>query len=256
MKTFKEFITEAKKSSKKMNEEYKIVRLGFFKPKKSSKKMNEEASKVNELNKLHHNLSKHYSKYDAYDKDAIHEYTWESNRVNDALHKNHGHLDPDLNPSTHHMMTQTDTFIHKHKTPHDIHVYTGIHKEHVLTNHTPKAGTDTPIKIHHLGYTSTSLDKNIAKEFTHNSSNDDKVEHRHMIKIHVPKGHHGAYVAHHSLVSADGPEGQTKSGEHEREFILPRGTKLHVHPQPTVHYTKDKNGKEVHYHVWNAKVAK
>lgn len=58
---------------------------------------------------------------------------------------------------------------------------------------------------------------------------------RHILKIHVPKGHPGAYVAPHS------------QHPHEREFTLPPGTKMHIHHEPEY---CDKT----HSMVWHAKV--
>lgn len=243
MKTFKEFITEAKKKSIP-------IRLGLFK----HKNLKENAS-AEDSNKLHHSLSKYYNKYTDEHKHGIHQYTWESHDMNHELHKNAGHLDPKKHVAEHKLMKKTEEFVHAHKTPHDMYVYTGIHKAHELTRHVPKAGTDKPIEIHHHGYTSTSLDKHIAREFTHNSSDNDKEEHHHIIKIHVPKGHHGAYIAHHSVIDSGGEGGKGSAGEREKEFVLPKGIKLHVHPQPTVAY-QHKGGKVIHHVTWHAKVAK
>jgi hypothetical protein len=67
--------------------------------------------------------------------------------------------------------------------------------------------------VNHPAYLSTSLDKNIAKGFarSHAVSSDN-----HILKIDVPKGHEGAYVAHIGGMSK------------EKEFILPRGLNMRI----------------------------
>lgn len=108
-------------------------------------------------------------------------------------------------------------------TPHDMHVYSGI-KFDPHQNITAENGQ------HHLhlpAFTSTTIDPIVAKVFSRGN----------IVKIHVPKGSHGFY--------APGLEGKPNS---EHEFIIPRGAKLHIHPEPT----DDVEGGS--YKIWHAKL--
>jgi len=102
-----------------------------------------------------------------------------------------------------------DAAINLHKTPHKLAVWSG-------TGIDPREHMNSEGIVHHPAYLSTSLSPYIAKGFAINSR-QYKLEgnelHTHLMKIHVPKGHPGAYVAH--LKNPD-----------EKEFILPRNTKL------------------------------
>jgi hypothetical protein len=94
-----------------------------------------------------------------------------------------------------------DSGMERHKTPHKLTVYSGI-------KYDPGEKMDKNKIVHHPSYLSTSLDKFTAKGFSNCTTN------KHVLKIHVPKGHPGAYVDHFS------------ENPGEKEFILPRNTKL------------------------------
>ena len=249
MKTFKEFITEAKKFNG-----YTDVRLGFFRTeqKKSINELKkpdpwkkeltpEQKEHAEKVEKLHNSLSSHY-KYNDSHIETIKKYTGGgTNRhepngseiLNKELHEKRGKLG---NSSLNEFKTHVDKLVKHHKTPHDMHVYTGVAEHHEITK-MAKDGNDN-IKLHHHGFTSTSINKKVAEQFAHQNLS------RHIIKIHVPKGHHGAYVSHHS-----------KNG-YEKEFILPRGTRLHVHPKPTIINNDPYGAKSGEFHVWHAKIVK
>lgn len=223
----------------------------------SSKLQSHKAQQTHEI------LKKHYH-YEPHQVHQIGSYTNNSESLNNSLYKNKGHIDK-LRDKHQEQVKKMDELVHRHKTPHEFHVYTGLHHAHNLTKIKAKqnGSIHAPIKVQHHAYTSTSLDKRAAKNFAHSTHEIHKTtvdehghphhieeHHRHMLKIHVPAGHHGAYVDHHSSTPG------------EKEFILPRGTKLHVHPIPhtetnTIEYHE--NGKRYtshhHFHIWPANIA-
>jgi hypothetical protein len=106
----------------------------------------------------------------------------------------------------------------KIKTPHDMHVYTGV-------SFNPEHLKDNSGLLHLPAFTSTSIDPMVAKNFAmyHSKAKDD---HMHLLKIHVPKGSAGLYV--HS---------DTTNRIHhisfaEKELLLNRNTKMQVHHEP------------------------
>jgi hypothetical protein len=115
-------------------------------------------------------------------------------------------------------------------------VHSGLHQspEFAIKDHPGHEG-----KMIHPGFLSTSTDFHQAKEFAHTDRDSvhgpkpthheggtwrtDPTGYGHMMSIHVPKGHPGAYVSDHS------------AHDYEREFVLPRNTKLRVNKTPTIH---------------------
>jgi hypothetical protein len=225
------------------------------------------------LHDHHDSLVKHYSNYTDNDRDHIEKYSRGSSSLNSHLYHTgnagqdpHTTSDNDTGNFHSHHIHGMDAVLSRHKTPHAFHVYTGIHKEHNLhdVGHVQNAHAGKPIKAIHHGYTSTSIDKDTASSFAHSvvhqseETIDDHIHshehvHKHILKIHVPKGHPGGYIAHHSKY------------DNEKEFVLPRGTKLHIHHKPkkeTVHhsYVDRFGGKDhtmhIHHHtyVWHARI--
>jgi hypothetical protein len=102
-----------------------------------------------------------------------------------------------------------DSAINSHKTPHKLAVYSG-------TVHDPRELKNSEGIMHHPAYLSTSIDESVGNSFAHRNKTSDKgINHTHILKIHVPKGHPGAYVPATGL-----------DLNYEKEFILPRGTNL------------------------------
>lgn len=243
--------------AKSQSEGYHPIQLVFGpKPMFDVKQFKEDFNSAH-VDALDKHLQKHYHQFDGEDKHNIRKYTDISSHVNKHLYDHHG-----LGPGRHEQYIKSfDKTLHKHQTPHDIHVYTGVHPEHHLAKigHKQGANEDNHIKVVHHGYTSATIHHGVAKSFaratnevsTDNEQHHHEEHHRHVIKIHVPKGHPGAYVEHHTM------------NPYEHEFILPRGTKLHVHPNPETvtkrTRTKSESGKlytsAVHYHTWSAKIA-
>jgi hypothetical protein len=96
-----------------------------------------------------------------------------------------------------------DSVLNNHSAPDDMVVYTGTNSNHA--NIIRGNGV-----VNHPGYLSTSLSHNSARSFANQKGGD-------IVKIHIPKGHPGLYVSHLS------------NYEGEREFVLPRNTKLKIH---------------------------
>lgn len=181
-------------------------------PNYSGNPVKEETDNVE---KLHHELSEHYW-HQAKHKETLHSLTSGSRHLNKHLHKKYEAGETNVHTT---QTKQIDKALTQHKTPHEFHTYTGVTRE-------PKPGT-----YHHPAYLHTSLKKHVARGFAREHYVDGKT-HMHILKIHVPKGHHGSYVS--SL--SDHPN--------EHEFILPRNTKLKIHPhhETEVHYG-------THYHI-------
>jgi len=214
-------------------------------------------------NDLHARLEKHYDfgKYLDSNKEnnshraTISSYTTNGARfVNNYLHKTYrgkkvddmAHYGYGVKGSHKEMVKRMDDLVHKHKTPESMVVHSGIPESphHLIKQ---QGGYENKKGAHIIlpAYTSTSVSRTQAGNF---SRYDDKANAelskqgmkvhknaKHMLKIYVPKGHHGAYVDHHS-----GNKG-------EREFILPRETRLHIHHEPEITH----NGKGV---VWHAHI--
>lgn len=141
-----------------------------------------------------------------------------------------------------HHLKPLDEALHSYKTPTDFHTFTGLfHSPH--ENYGPlKSGLHT---YHHPAYLSTSLKYEMAHSlgvFQRHGSFDRE---KHVLVIHVPQGHPGAYI-----------ESISKHPK-EREFLLPRSTKLRIHSEPLI--TSEKLSVAVaspmlHTHLWRAEV--
>jgi hypothetical protein len=95
---------------------------------------------------------------------------------------------------------------------------------------------------------STSLSRSVAHRFIKSNEieNDDSLEfHHHMLHIHVPKGHPGAFV--------DG----ISENQKEKEFILPRGTNLkHKFTHTYLKKAKSLGDREAYYHIHHMDIVK
>lgn len=180
-----------------------------------------------------------------------------------------GPLNRTGNPSKKHAVkvADLDDALHAVKAPHDITVYSGIHAKHAphVMRKAQKLQQygNKPIKLVHRAYTSTTIDHELASNFAGDSEKEElhsvhkKTTHHHVLKIHIPKGHPGAYVGNPAL--SDMPD--------EQEFILPRGTKFHVNPRPETKKiemnfhpdfrTNDPyRDNDTYVHTWHAKVVR
>lgn len=178
------------------------------------------------------NDSKGYpTKIDNTHKDHIHAYTRDSYQLNNYLHSKHE--DPIwTQPHKFHdkQIDHLDDILSQHEAPQDMHVYTGLkanplrkNEEHGISK---QEDAGDHIKGYLPSYTSTSLHPDIARRFT--SVMPDEDGYTHMLKIEIPKGSkHGMYVGHLS------------ASPHEQEFLMQRGKRIHIHPEPEVHDLTD-----------------
>ena len=172
------------------------------------------------LYKQHRALSDHYSKFSSRQLGHIHQYTKnDAMGINHTLwedHKNKTNTAKDFGPA----IRSLDSAMKVHKTPEDMTVYSS-------SVHDPREKMGPDKTVHHPAYLSTSIDPEIAHGRDVNAVyrgeglGSKLSEHHNILKIHVPAGSKGAYVAHHSNYSR------------EKEFILPRGTKLLHHGTDT-----------------------
>jgi hypothetical protein len=166
--------------------------------------------------------SKEQSKY-------IKSYTHSSRHLNRMLIRKHNVNDDfeDNKENIKHLDSATNQPI-----GHELHVYSGIGFD--PSKHISK---EKPI-IHLPAYTSVTHDKNIAHSF---ASRNPMTEHHkntyHILHIHMKPRNKGIHVDHLS------------EHEDEHETILPRNTKLKVHPVPDKHIIHG-----VEHHIWHATV--
>jgi len=152
------------------------------------------------------------------DNQALHEYTKASLVHNDYLwHKhnktlNQSEYHPNL-PSHHERFERDelkplDNAIKRQTIPENMTLWSS-------TIHDPRVLKNSENIVHHPAYLSTSIHKYVAVNRDINSQEDAKGNvHHHILRIHVPKGTHGAYLAN---VSEYGKE---------HEVLLPRGQNL------------------------------
>jgi hypothetical protein len=147
------------------------------------------------LVELHDKLSAHY--YQTHQKHAIHLATYGtgSSNLNFAL----------MDGETPTQALKLDHALNHQSTPDSMVVYSGI-----SNGHAAKVGANDV--VHHPAFLSASLNMNIAAAFSLSQNSN------HILKIHVPIGHRGAYIG--DLSGAN---------KHEKEFLLPRGLKLRIH---------------------------
>lgn len=186
---------------------------------------------------LHTTLKNHYCNYgdagNGYErKEYLRGYTNESEDINE-YHWNGNTHDNDKNDQTRHL----DEAMKVHKTPHPLTLYSGVRGD-------PRKRANALGIVKHPAYLSTSINPKIAKNFANSQierSYSLKEGHTHTLKIHVPQGHPGAYVAHISEMP------------NEKEFILPRESNLRLLGHKT---TKEHHAiyGDVTHHVHTAEV--
>ena len=136
-----------------------------------------------------------------------------------------------------HSLSALDAITKKSKLSKNTEVHTGV-------RHDPSTLTDEHGHLHLAAYTSTSDDYDQAHKFAVKQArrNDDAVNGTkkigHVISISLKKGQHAVSI-------------QSKSTyKDEQERLLPRNTKLKIHPTPTI--STDSDGREIHN--WTAHV--
>lgn len=249
------------------------MKRAVFRNMKSAEYSRDEVSdhyqpKLNQVNgarnleELHGDLVKHY-RLDPYDdaqsihRKHIERYTSGSSDLNNELYQSHiqgkpapriidahnngSMMHPDEDPYHRHDVHGLDRALHHFSLPSDLHVASGVKWDpgKLMNEH----GTN---KLFLPAYTSTSTRMQTATGFAGTFSRDDGPSQvpkawndevtRHVILMHIKKGHPGAYVDHMSSFSG------------EKEFLLPRRSTIHLNPNPDVHTFA--NGHE--WKIWHA----
>ncbi len=171
--------------------------------------------------KLDKKLTSHYSKFNEVNKTCLRIYTDGSDYINQKLWDKHKKRELINSDSNNHNIHEMDRALSVHKTPHDLTVYSG-------TQNDPRKMKNKQGIFHHPAYLSTSLDPEIAHDFSHYSNNLSKNTDLHVFKINVPKGHPGAYVDHIGIY------------KDQHEFIIPRATNLkYLHTTKEIKHDTD-----------------
>lgn len=259
MKKFKEFLKGKSKSSKPTLITAQPVHGAHAVEKPSKKEIKEERMDHKDwlsrhennhiganVHAVHNALNKTKDEFDKHKaRDSIQHYTSSSFGMNRELIQvaaGHGsrHTSSEKDPQSYKdaaarnkaahdkHVANIDRHIHNSPLEHDLHVYHGTDRFHPGR----EAAKNKDNKIHLPAYTSTSIHKDIARGFS--VSGDDNDNGHHVIHIHLKKGQKAAYVGNNSTMAE------------EKEAILPRNTKLKIHPEPT----KLNDGT----HVWHAHV--
>jgi hypothetical protein len=173
---------------------------------------------------------------------AVKKYTNHSRTLNDTLYNSHVDKKP-LDGYYTNKIKDLDSAVTRYKLHTPLTVFSGV------KFHPEKEASKTPSRQVHLpAYTSTSLDLPVARQFAsaHAPNPDDhesdRTEH-HVLAIHLPKDHHGLYI------------GKMSKHRGEKEFLLPRHTRLRISSKPPIIATHPTlKGHTVH--VWDAHVVR
>lgn len=164
-------------------------------------------------------LTKHYEKIplNEHEKTALSQYTDAGSRLNSRI------LTRDVLDSDKNQMHHMDNALKWGKAPSDMIVYTGTDSTHahLLRNST---------LVKHPAYMSTSLSLKKAVSFATGKAGD-------VIAVHVPANHAGLYMPHLSRIPS------------EREFLLPRGLVLRMHPENRQVVSKSRDGDIILHHA-------
>lgn len=208
---------------------------------------------------LHHHLSREmlWEDIPQLGRSNLYKYTQSSSELNQYLFDNHNNgIENDEKYDIFHLPT-LDEATNFHKIPDAMTVMSGV-KFHPGE----EAAKNPHNRIYLPAFTSTSIDKTIPHHFykdhplqfneiqrniLKNSSIEaynPKPAERHILHIHLPKGHPGAYVEGHSNFNG------------EFEMLLPRNLSLQVDPKPiSMEYKGQdfgKHGISNKIHIWNS----
>lgn len=178
----------------------------------------------------------------------LRDYTLSSKGINRDLIKNHINGNP--GPSEHYqeMYQKIMSIIERHTLPH-IKTFSGI------SFNPSKLGMETAdghYVVDMPAFTSSSIDKHTANSFATSSDEDEENRGvRHMLRIHVPKGHRGFYI---------GNDQEKSENAFEHELLLPAGLRLKIRKRPQIHFTKRYSGNPNdpfnpdvgQLHIWDA----
>lgn len=186
-------------------------------------------------------LHNHYKPKEEH-KDSISHYTDEgSTSMNRELFDSKGKHDKDSRHAKH--IEDLHDATKEHAAPKSFHVYSGLHSA-------PQGGET---HVHH-GFMSTSIDNKTASAFAKNFNgrHDEEGNYhvdKHMLKLKIPKGSkHGHYVGRNSTYGHGFGD-----LNHEHEFILGKGKRIKIHPEPEIHKKSD-TGITIHHHIWHGEI--
>ena len=203
----------------------------------SNSPMVDEAINYSPETLLHKEISPHY-KFNKDEKQYLNNYSLGSSINSYLWDKHKGTVVKDRNSKNNDLYTKKmDEVIKNHKTPRDFTVYSG-------TKHDPTKLKNSEGIVHHPAYISTSLKKDTAIDFASNHQTHDEEGniHNHILKIHVPKGHSGAYIANISKMKG------------EKEFLLPRGLNMKITGYHNEKYPRGNSGKNNIYHIHHMEI--
>ena len=213
-------------------------------PRKINESKNENEHIGHSIEEIHDKLAEDHP-YTEKEKKETQKYTRGSSNLNRNLyeHKMEDKVVPkevkgDFDT---HNIKSLDAAVEKHSLKHDLHVYSGVHFH-------PGRSSGMSGHIQLPAYTSSSISKSVASHFAHSagysnpkeltSNKDGENIKGHILHLHLKPGQKGAYIAPHSEY------------EEEREYTLPRNTRIKINQKPTVHIDEDEN----RYHVWHGEV--
>lgn len=175
------------------------------------------------------------------DKTAVYKYTAASTPLNRSLHA-HGE-EGKQHPLEFPIKTNRSNFTHdiraldaavnRNKLKHGLTTYSGI-----SWNPSEKLKNSPDNIVNHPAYISSTHEKKVAVHFAETNAKSDDAD-LHILKIYHPPGSTGMDLKEDPAFSYY---------THEREFVVPRDSKLKLNPVPKT-YTK--NGRNVH--VWEAR---
>jgi 8-oxo-dGTP pyrophosphatase MutT (NUDIX family) len=167
-------------------------------------------------------------------KNDIMSYTDKSRSLNDFLHRHFHKKVQRPTGAIGQMINSLDKTFAGNKLKKSIKVYTGLPENPLAAWKLYKQDRTKPIKLHLPAYTSTSTDYNVARSFAKTYLKNKQVNAittrnnkvisggiKHLLLIHLPKG-----------TPIIGVEDITYHSD-EHEIILPRGSEILVHPNPT-----------------------
>ncbi len=210
--------------------------LGLFKSIKDTKisteiipiqhdtKKKHRTKEVERGDKLDEELRKHYRWPNDEHIAQLKEYTNGSSAINKYLYEKSSPIFKGVEPHYNDKIKDLDEAMARNKTPKDIVVYSALKRspEQLKEFHSISEGKH--FRIHLPAFTSTTVTR--AKMFSFGSKANIQSKYgndkKHYITIRVPKGSHGAYVEN------------LTSWPEEKEFILPRDSKIHVYSKPKV----------------------
>ena len=195
----------------------------------------------------HHNENKEYGQTPREQSTELH--NWQSNDALGEHTKAYSRYSADLNRSLlkshqagrehpksyvddlhHFKLGDLDKEVGEHTLAHKLHTYSGVGFDpQELASQHPEG------HVHLPAYTSTSIDKDVARGFAATARYGSKDGNKHIIHFELPAGSKGKHIGNNS----DSP--------YESEYMLPRKQTIKIHPNPQIVHRLGQN-----YHVHKA----